>query len=483
MDFEDWAPIPELAASVKSGKTSALSMVIEALERVDKAQEKYNAVILTLKDAAEERARAIDKQIVNGEDPGPLAGIPFIAKDNFLVFGGETKAASKILSGFMPPYQATAIEALTRNGAICVAKANMDAFAHGASTENSDYGVTKNPYDPTRVAGGSSGGSAAAVALNLTPFALGTDTGGSIRQPAAFCGVVGLKPTYGLVSRSGVIAMGSSLDCIGPLAKRVSDAAIVLDIISGKDPLDSTTIAKDDKGYADIKPATLKGLKIGVISEYLDDQVDEGVKRALLGATNWLKDNGAQVSDVSLPSTKLALACYYIICPAEVSSNLGRYDGIRYGFTDKTATDLNSSYLKSRGHGFGKEAKRRIMMGTFVLSSGYYDAYYKKAMTVRTKIINEFADAFSKLDILIGPVAPTTAFKIGERTKDPLKMYLADVMTVAANLAGIPAIALPFGKDENGLPIGLQLMSAQAQDHQLLSVAMTLEQAEKELAK
>ncbi len=476
MDSFAWDSINDIAAAVRNRSTSATKLVELSLNLIKDAQPKYNAIILVLDEAARARAKQIDELVESNQDPGPLAGVPFIAKDNFLVLGGETKAASKILEGFMPPYQASAVNALEAAGAICVAKANMDAFAHGASTENSDYGVTKNPYDTSRVPGGSSGGSAAAVALGLAPFAIGTDTGGSIRQPASFCGVVGLKPTYGLVSRSGVIAMGSSLDCIGPLASSVSDAALVLDVMAGKDKLDATTIDKDELGYKDISAKPLKGVKIGVIDEYLSEHVDSDVTRAINQTIDKLTQSGAEVKRISLPSTKLALACYYIICPAEVSSNLGRYDGQRYGFHEPDAKDLDESYLNARGKGFGKEAKRRIMIGTFVLSSGYYDAYYKKAMTVRTKLINEFESAYKEVDFLIGPVAPTTAFKIGEKSSDPLQMYLADVMTVAANLAGVPSISVPVGADSNNLPIGLQIMAGQRKDRDLLSLAMAIEE-------
>ncbi len=471
----DWEPIAQLASRVQAGSTTATELVKRSLKLIAEAQE-YNSVIIDLSASALKRAQLIDQQVARGESVGVLAGVPFIAKDNFLVYGGETKAASKILSGFVPPYQASAINALESAGAICVAKANMDAFAHGASTENSDYGVVKHPFDQTRVPGGSSGGSAAAVALGLAPFALGTDTGGSIRQPASFCGVVGLKPTYGLVSRSGVIAMGSSLDCIGPIARSVSDAALVLDVMSGRDALDATTIESDEAGYFPIKKTPLKKLKIGVIKEYFGDQVDSDIRTTLEATLSKLEANGAEITYVSLPSTELALACYYIICPAEVSSNLSRYDGQRYGYSNPRATTLDESYVTARGQGFGKEAKRRIMIGTFVLSSGYYDAYYKKAMTVRTKLINEFEAAFNSVDFLVGPVAPTTAFKIGEKSKDPLQMYLADVMTVAANLAGIPALSIPVGFDSLGLPIGLQLMAAQRQDAALLNLAAAIEE-------
>lgn len=468
-----WQPLEKIADSVRRGQISATSLTTKALDLID-ANSDYNAVILKLEERALKQADEVDRKVKRGEDPGLLAGVPYIAKDNFLVYGGEARAGSKILNGFIPPYQATAINRLEAAGAICVAKANMDAFAHGASTENSDFGVVKNPYDISRVPGGSSGGSAAAVALGLVPFALGTDTGGSIRQPSSFCGVFGFKPTYGLISRSGVIAMGSSLDCVGPITNTAADAALVVEVMAGKDPLDATTIDRAKAGYV-TKPLSLDGLKIGVIKEYVSGGVAADTKQAFERTVTQLKSAGALVSEISLPSAELALACYYIICPAEVSSNLSRYDGIRYGYSDDSAKDLEDSYLKTRGRGFGKEAKRRIMIGTFVLSSGYYDAYYKKAMTVRTMLIEEFESAFKKFDFLVGPVAPTVAFKIGEKTKNPLDMYLADVLTVPANLAGIPAASIPNGFDKQGLPIGFQLMSAMHNDRDLLSLAMTIE--------
>ncbi len=470
-----WEPIDELVTAVKAGRISAVELVERSLKAIDENQS-YHAIISVLKDNALTRARQIDQAVKNGEDLGVLAGVPFIAKDNFLVYGSDTTAASNILRGFAAPYQSSAINRLEAAGAICVAKANLDAFAHGASTENSDFFVTFNPHDKTRVPGGSSGGSAAAVALGMAPFALGTDTGGSIRQPASFCGVFGLKPTYGLVSRSGVVAMGSSLDCIGPLTNSAKDAAIVLDVISGRDKLDATTIDKDTAGYANTEASLLKGIKIGVVKEYMGDGVNDEVKLSIKRTIDSLAERGADIIEISLPSLPLALACYYIIAPAEVSSNLSRYDGVRYGYRDTEAPDLFDSYTKSRGHGFGKEAKRRIMIGTYVLSSGYYDAYYKKAQTVRTKLINEFSAAFDAVDYLAGPVFPTTAFKIGENVKNPLAMYLSDVMTVAANLAGVPSLSLPIAQDSHNLPIGLQLMAPQQRDRELLGLAMAVEE-------
>ncbi len=467
-----WKSIAELAEEVRSGKTKAIDLVGKSLKLIDKGKA-YKPIIATLEKAAKKRAEEIDANISKGKDPGRLAGVPFIAKDNFLVFGADTTAASNILKGFDAPYQSTAINKLEAEGAICVAKANLDAFAHGSSTENSDFFTTLNPHDKTRVPGGSSGGSTVAVALSMAPFALGTDTGGSIRFPASLCGVVGYKPTYGLVSRSGVIAMGSSLDVIGPITNDVNDAALVLDVMAGKDPMDMTTIDKPEE-LSDLADRGIKGLKIGIVKEYLSDGLDEKVREVTENTIARLKDAGAVVNEVSLPSSKLALACYYILCPAEVSSNLSRYDGQRYGYNYKDAKDLDESYTLSRDVGFGDEAKRRIMIGTYVLSSGYYDAYYKKAQLVRTKLIKETAAALSDNDILVGPTSPMTAFKIGQNVGNPLQMYMTDVLTVSANLSGNPAISLPAGKDGN-LPIGLQVIGKQAGDKELLDISKSIE--------
>lgn len=471
--MSQWLPIAEIAAKVQAGNLSAVDLVEQALATIEDKKE-YAAIIATTAERARDRAASIDAAIKNGQQVGALAGVPFIAKDNFLTFGAETTAASNILKGFEAPYQATAIQKLEEAGAICVAKANLDAFAHGSSTENSDFMTTKNPHDATRVPGGSSGGSAAAVVLDMAPFALGTDTGGSIRLPASFCGAVGYKPTYGLVSRSGVVAMASSLDVIGPLTRTVADAAAVLDVMAGRDALDSTTIERDQTSYADLA-GDLQGKKVGVIKEYMGEGLDPAVKQQIESAIEKMKQAGAQITEVSLPSLPLALAVYYIICPAEVSSNLSRYDGQRYAFTDPAASNLEESYSNTRKIGFGKEAKRRIMIGTYVLSSGYYDAYYRKAQTVRTKLVQEFAKAFEEVDFLVGPTAPTTAFAIGQNAHDPLQMYLTDIMTVGVNLAGVPAVSVPAGMVDD-LPVGLQLMAAQQHDRALLSVAKATEE-------
>jgi len=472
IESEGWPSVAELAKRVRRGQLKSVDLVEKSLRTIADKQE-YHAVLATLETRAHARATEIDQRIAAGETVGRLAGVPFIAKDNFLVFGSETTAASNILKGFEAPYQATAIEKLEAEGAICVAKANLDAFAHGTSTENSDFGATKNPHDMERIPGGSSGGSAAAVVLQLAPFALGSDTGGSIRQPASMSGCVGFKPTYGSVSRSGVVAMASSLDAIGPLATSVEDAALVFDVMAGRDPLDSTTIERAAEDFTRLE-GSLIGKRIGVIQEYMGEGLQPNVKEVLDKALDKLKAAGAIIEPVSLPSLPMALAVYYILCPAEVSSNLSRYDGQRYGFSYGDASDLQESFAKTRDIGFGKEAKRRIMIGTYVLSSGYYDAYYKRAQTVRTKIINEYNAAFKHVDFLFGPTAPSTAFKLGEKVGDPMQLYLEDIMTVAVNMAGVPAISVPAGMSE-GLPVGLQLMAPQRHDAALLIAAKQVE--------
>jgi aspartyl-tRNA(Asn)/glutamyl-tRNA(Gln) amidotransferase subunit A len=476
--MSSWPSITDIASKVQSGELKAVDMVKQSLDMISRTKE-FDAIISVPEDRALARAKAIDAKVASKQSVGRLAGVPFVAKDNFLTFGGKTTAASNMLKDFEAPYQATAIERLEAEGAICVAKANLDAWAHGGSTENSDFFVTKNPHDKTRVPGGSSGGSTTSVALNIAPFALGTDTGGSIRLPASFCGVIGYKPSYGLVSRSGIVAMASSTDVVGPIARTVEDAALVLDVMSGRDVLDSTTVDRDPTVYRlQVTGYSLKDKKIGIIKEYLNGNLETGVKKQFDESVALLEKAGAIIEEVSLPSLPLALAVYYIVCPAEVSSNLARYDGQRYGQVAESAKNLEESYTLSREQGFGPEAKRRIMIGAHVLSSGYYDAYYKKAQTVRTKIINEFRDAFDKYDFLIGPVSPTTAFKIGDKTGDPLQMYLVDIMTVAANIAGIPAISVPAGESDS-LPVGLQIIAGQNNDRQLLSVAAAFEELQR----
>lgn len=472
-----WEPIEILVKKVKKGEVKAQELVNKSVEQI-KDCKGFHALLTDEKSsiirAAINKAKDIDEAAKRGKKTGRLSGIPFVAKDNFLVKNDVTTAGSKMLSSFEAPYQATTIEKLEAEGAILVAKTNLDSFAHGSSTENSHFGPTLNPHDKTRVPGGSSGGSGAAIALNIAPFALGTDTGGSIRLPASYCGVVGFKPTYGLVSRYGVVAMASSTDVIGPLAKRVEDVALVLDVMSGKDIFDSTSIDRDPVSYLDIKEP-IEGKRLGVVKQYFAEGLDVKVKQSIKTAIEVLEDAGAIIDEIDLPSVDLALASYYIIMPAEVSSNMNRYDGQRYGFAAPEAKNLEESYYLTRAEGFELENKRRIMIGTYVLSSGYYEAYYKKAQVVRTKIIKEFESAFKHVDYLIGPTSPTIAFKLGENIKNPLQMYLADTMTAAANLTGVPAISLPAGL-VNKMPVGLQIMAPQKHDRQVLTLAKKYEE-------
>lgn len=466
-------PIAELVADVRAQKVSVAQLVQESLDAIA-ANESYHA-ILELNPRALAQAEEMDRIIADSQHAdeiadAPLLGMPYIAKDNFLTVRTHTTAASKILEPFDSPYESSATRKLNAAGGILVAKANMDSFGHGSSTENSDFGDTKNPHNPTKVPGGSSGGSAAAVALGLASFALGTDTGGSIRQPASFCGVVGIKPTYGLVSRYGVVSMISSTDVIGPLARSVEDAALILDVIAGKDAKDGTTIERSSDSYATIET---KPLRIGVVKEYLGDGVAPEVREQVMAAIDKLKVAGNTVEEVSIPSLDLALAAYYIIMPAEVSSNLSRYDGVKFGHSAKDAKSLSDLYLRTRDEGFNAEAKRRILIGTYMLSSGYYDAYYKQAQKVRTKLINEFAKAFENYDVLVGPVAPTLPFDLGQNQKDPIAMYLGDIMTVAPSLAGLPAVSLPAGWAGN-LPVGIQLIGAQKAEATVLNAALQL---------
>lgn len=461
--------IQQLVDDITSGKTTARAEVEAAIERA-KSSEKYHVLLSIINERSRARADEIDEKIKSGENAGKLAGIPFIAKDNMLAYGAPTTAAAKILENFDAPFQSEAIERLEAEGAICIGKANLDAFAHGGSTENSAYGPTMNPHDDTRVPGGSSGGSAASIALDIVPFALGTDTGGSIRQPASYTGVVGMKPTYGTVSRYGVVAMASSTDVIGPLTHTAEDAALILEVMSGRDSKDSTTLPDF------FTPTIIKNpLKIGVIQDWMNEGVDADVRHSVNSAIETLRAKGHVIEEVSLPTLAHALAVYYIVVPAEVASNLARYDGVRYGVASKDAKDLSEFYAQTRGQGFMPENQRRIMIGNYVLSSGYYDAYYRKAQQVRTVMINEFNDVLSKFDLLIGPVAPTPAFKLGENTADPLKMYLADIMTVPASLAGLPAVSVPI--PGSGLPVGLQIIGRQQSDGLVLALAAQFQEA------
>lgn len=445
--------------------SSARENVQKALAAV-RENETYHALLSLTEERALQRADAVD----SGEITGRLAGVPFVVKDNFLAFGAPSTAASKMLENFNTPLQATAVERLEAEGAICIGKANLDAFAHGGSTENSAFGPTKNAYDQERVAGGSSGGSAVVTALDIVPFALGTDTGGSIRQPASFNGVVGVKPTYGTVSRYGVVAMASSTDTIGCFATSADDAAIVMDIMACRDVRDMTTLPDFFTPITEVAPQ-----KIGLIKEYMSDDVDEEVRARTQDYVERLRKAGHTVEEVSLPSVTYALAMYYIIVPAEISSNLARYDGIRYGHRAEGVKTLVELYGRSRDEGFVTENKRRIMIGSYVLSSGYFDAYYQQAQKARTMLINEYNALFADYDVLLGPVAPTPAFKLGENTADPVKMYLADIMTVPPSLAGLPAISVPAGVSQSGLPIGVQLIGPNKSDALLLALAASLE--------
>ena len=444
---------------------SAVANVQQALEKA-KASEEYKALL----SLTEERALQRAKQVESGEITGKLAGVPFVVKDNFLAFGAPTTAASKMLENFSAPLQSTAVEKLEAEGAICIGKANLDAFAHGGSTENSAFGPTKNAIDTSRVAGGSSGGSAVVTALDIVPFALGTDTGGSIRQPASFNGVVGVKPTYGTVSRYGVVAMANSTDTIGCMATNIDDAELVMSVMAGRDERDMTSLP-DFFNPTDAKQTQ----KIGLIKEFMTDDVDGDVRARTLEYAEKLRAAGHTVEEVSLPIVKHTLAMYYVIVPAEISSNLARYDGIRYGHRAEGVKTLVELYGKTRDQGFVTENKRRIMIGSYVLSSGYFDAYYQQAQRARTLLVNEFNGLFEDYDALLGPVAPTPAFKLGENTEDPIKMYLADIMTVPASLAGLPALSIPAGKSEAGLPIGVQLIGQRRSDADLLALAKSLE--------
>lgn len=462
--------ISSIIDRIKRGESSARREVEAALQMATSTDE-YHALLSLTEKRALERADEIDARLQKGETVGRLAGVPFIAKDNFLAFGAPTTAASRMLEKFDAPLQATAVEKLEQEGAICIGKANLDAFAHGGSTENSAFGPTKNAIDQTKVAGGSSGGSAVVTALDVVPFALGTDTGGSIRQPASFNGVVGVKPTYGTVSRYGVVAMASSTDTIGCFTKDIVDAELVMDIMSGRDVNDMTTLPDFFTPIVDVKA----NQKIGIIKESMTDAVDSEVRDRTNDYIEKLRAAGHTVEEVSLPMLKYALAMYYIIVPAEVSSNLARYDGIRYGHRAEGVQTLAELYGRTRDEGFVTENKRRIMIGSYVLSSGYFDAYYQQAQKARTLLIDAYEKLFAAYDVLLSPTAPTPAFGLGENSEDPIKMYLADIMTVPPSLAGLPAISVPAGTNGAGLPIGVQLIGQRRTDANLLALAKSME--------
>ncbi len=445
------------------------------IEQINRVEPKVQAFLLTDFSAARKQAKAVDEKISRGEKISLLAGVPAGIKDVLMTKGVKTTAGSKILADYKAVYDATAVARLKQADLVMIGKNNCDEFAMGSSTENSAYFSTKNPYDLTRVPGGSSGGSAAAVAAGEVVYSLGTDTGGSIRQPASFCGVVGLKPTYGLVSRFGLIAMASSLDCIGPFTKTVAEAAAVLEVIAGPDPLDATT-RKDHNFSSDkIFSGQVKGLRIGLPKEYFISGLDKSIKDMVLGIADRLADNGAEIKEVSLPLTEYALSVYYIIMPAEVSSNLAKFDGLRFGTRGENKESLLTYYAKTRAKGFGAEVRRRILIGTYVLSSGYVEAYYLQAQKVRKKIYQDFAKVFSQVDALLTPTTPATAFKLGEKTNDPLQMYLSDIYTVSANLAGLPGISIPLGLS-NSLPVGAQLITDHWQENILFEIGTAIEQ-------
>ena len=468
-----------LAAAVRSGERSARSVVDEHLETIRSGEPEIHAFNLVLADEALAAADEVDRRVAAGEDPGPLAGVPVALKDNLCTRGVPTTCSSRILEGWLPPYDATVVERLAAAGAVVVGKTNLDEFAMGSSTENSAFGVTRNPLDPTRVPGGSSGGSAAAVAAGFAPLALGSDTGGSIRQPAALCGVVGVKPTYGAVSRYGLVAFASSLDQIGPFARTVSDAALLLEAIGGHDPRDSTSIPEPAASLTEVLDRGVEGLRIGVIEELSGDGLEgiaDDVRSRLGEAASALAAAGATVETTSVPSTVYGLSAYYVIAPAEASSNLARYDGVRYGLRvdAPNAGDMNTA---TRTAGFGDEVKRRIMLGTYALSAGYYDAYYGKSQKVRTLIVQDFARAYEEFDLLLCPTAPTTAFPIGEKTADPMTMYLNDVCTIPSNLAGHPAMSVPFGVGDDGMPVGVQILAPAMGEPTMFQAAAVLEAA------
>lgn len=465
----------ELSAAIKNGEVTVSEALEAVLSQIKKND--YNCYVTVDEEGARAQASEIQKKIDAGELTGPLAGVPVAIKDNMCTEGLLTTCSSKILYNFKPTYTAEAVINLQKAGAVIIGKTNMDEFAMGSTTETSYYGPTKNPRNPEHVPGGSSGGSAAAVAANECYYALGSDTGGSIRQPASYCGVVGMKPTYGTVSRYGLIAYGSSLDQIGPLAKNVTDCATILEAISSHDIKDSTSLDRDDLNFTEALVKDVKGMKIGIPRTYFGEGLDSEVKEAVLKAAKVLEAQGAILEEFDLDLVDYAIPAYYTIAAAEASSNLERFDGVKYGYRSEDYAGLHDMYKKSRSEGFGAEVKRRIMLGSFVLSSGYYDAYYLKALKVKALIKKAFDDAFAKYDLILGPAAPTTAPKLGESLSDPIKMYLGDIYTISVNLAGLPGISVPCGQDSKGLPIGVQLIGDCYSEKTLIRAAYTYEQS------
>ena len=467
----------ELAGQIKSGKTTAVEAMEAVIANIDSKEEELNCYVTFDREAALSAAKEAQKKIEAGELTGPLAGVPIAIKDNMCTEGVLTTCSSKILGNFIPQFSSEAVKRIEEAGAVVIGKTNMDEFAMGSTTETSAYGPTKNPWNTEHVPGGSSGGSAAAVAANECFCALGSDTGGSIRQPASYCGVVGMKPTYGTVSRYGLIAYGSSLDQIGPLCKDVTDCATIMEVIASHDKKDSTSVERKDTDFTSALVDDVAGMRIGIPRDYFGEGLDPQVKEAVLSAAEVLKSKGAIVEEFDLSLVEYAIPTYYTIAAAEASSNLERFDGVKYGFRAKDYDGLHSMYKKTRSEGFGPEVKRRIMLGSFVLSSGYYDAYYLKALRVKAMIKKAFDEAFAKYDVILGPVAPTTASKLGSSLADPIKMYLGDIYTISVNLAGLPGISVPCGKDDNGLPIGVQLIGDCFNEKKLIQTAYAYEQA------
>lgn len=471
--------VHELQEKLKSKELTITDINKAYIDRINEKEKDVQAFITLTTDEALEKSKNIEEKVNKGEIKGELAGIPIGIKDNMCINGVKTTCASKMLENFIAPYNATVIEKINDENMISLGKTNMDEFAMGSSTETSYFKKTKNPWDLSRVPGGSSGGSAVAVASNMVPWALGSDTGGSIRQPAACCGIVGLKPTYGLISRYGLIAYASSLDQIGTFTKDVEDTAILLNVIAGHDDKDTTSAVQEKKDYTKALKNDVKGLRIAVPKEFFGDGINKEVKEIIEKAIEKYKELGAIIEEVSLDVADHALATYYIIACAEASSNLGRFDGIRYGYRSPKFNNLRDIYINSRSEGFGDEVKRRIILGTYVLSSGYYDAYYKKAQQVRTLVKNKFDEVFENHDIILTPNAPTTAFKIGEKSDNPLEMYLSDICTVSVNIAGLPGLSIPCGLDSNGMPVGMQLIGKRFDEETILNAGYTYEQATK----
>lgn len=470
----------ELAKEIKAGKTTAVEAMKAVLEQIEKTEETYHCYITIDKEKAMQAAKEAQEKIEAGTLTGPLAGVPVAIKDNLCTKDVVTTCASKILENFVPQYDAEAVVKLQEAGAVMIGKTNMDEFAMGSTTETSAYGITKNPRNPEHVPGGSSGGSAAAVAADECFFALGSDTGGSIRQPASYCGVVGMKPTYGTVSRYGLVAYGSSLDQIGPLCKDVTDCATIMEVIASHDLKDSTSVERKDTDFTSALVDDVKGMRIGIPKDYFGEGLDPDVKASVLNAVEVLKAKGAIVEEFDLSLVEYAIPTYYTIAAAEASSNLERFDGVKYGYRAKDYEGLHNMYKKTRSEGFGPEVKRRIMLGSFVLSSGYYDAYYLKALRVKALIKKAFDEAFAKYDVIIGPAAPTTAPKLGSSLSDPIKMYLSDIYTISVNLAGLPGMTVPCGTDKNGLPVGMQLIGNCFEEKKLIQTAYAYEQSRKE---